>query len=263
MCEHDPYVVRRYAATEAIATSTGQDDAGLFELNFRDERYLPFEFAGAVSRWRIELPPDNNQFDMDTLSDFVMNLNYTSREGGHELRVKASESSRLYLPGGGIRFFDIRHEFSDLWRTVLRVNVEHLGDHRHRDFPLHFRRSMFPFLTGHRKVCIVRLCLFVKLADAVCPGQSLCVEYFPKGVKHERCDDEKRAAVLVSGLDVPGLYQGFVDVRLNAVKSREEAPPRDSACLRFPRDLGCVEQAFFLCAYEAMPECDPCAKCCC
>ena len=33
----------------AIATSTAQSDAGVFEFNFRDERYMPFEGAGAVS----------------------------------------------------------------------------------------------------------------------------------------------------------------------------------------------------------------------
>ena len=44
--KEDPRIVKRYGATEAIATSTGQNDAGLFELNFRDERYLPFEYAG-------------------------------------------------------------------------------------------------------------------------------------------------------------------------------------------------------------------------
>ena len=27
----------------AIAVSTGQNDSGVFELNFRDERYVPFE----------------------------------------------------------------------------------------------------------------------------------------------------------------------------------------------------------------------------
>ncbi len=63
--------MKRYGATEAIATSTGQNDAGLFELNFRDERYLPFEYAGAVSRWRIELPIETNAFDIDTVSDLI------------------------------------------------------------------------------------------------------------------------------------------------------------------------------------------------
>jgi Tc toxin complex TcA C-terminal TcB-binding domain len=39
----------------ALATSTAQSDPGLFELSFRDERYLPFEYAGAISEWAIEL----------------------------------------------------------------------------------------------------------------------------------------------------------------------------------------------------------------
>src|SRR5262249_23059622 len=42
----------------AIATSGAQADSGLFELSFRDERYLPFEGAGAISRWMIELQTD-------------------------------------------------------------------------------------------------------------------------------------------------------------------------------------------------------------
>jgi hypothetical protein len=49
----DPRMVRRYAATEAVATSSGQNDSRMFQLSFNDERYLPFEFHGAVSRWRI------------------------------------------------------------------------------------------------------------------------------------------------------------------------------------------------------------------
>src|SRR6185295_686313 len=75
-CHCDPRIVRQYGAREAIATSTGQNDSGLFELSFRDERYLPFEYLGAVSRWRIELPRDNNFFDMDALTDVVFTMNY-------------------------------------------------------------------------------------------------------------------------------------------------------------------------------------------
>lgn len=269
MCEHDPYVVRTYAATEAIATSTGQDDSGLFELNFSDERYLPFEFAGAISRWRIELPPENNQFDMDTLSDFIMNLSYTSREGGHELRAKATASSRLRLPGGGIRFFDVRHEFPDLWRTVLLADDGGAerpgrGAHHHRDFPLRLRRAMFPFLAGRRGVCVVRLRLLVRLAGA-CPGRSLCVEYLPPGAAaaaREHRDDGRVAVTLVAGRELPGLYQGFVDVHLGTVDARGAALG-DSACLRFPRELAHVEQFFILCDYEAVSENDRCSKCCC
>ena len=37
---------------DAIVTSTAQNDAGLFEPTLRDERYLPFEGAGAISTWQ-------------------------------------------------------------------------------------------------------------------------------------------------------------------------------------------------------------------
>ena len=41
----DPRFVDNLAAIQSIATSGGQNDSGLFELNFRDDRYLPFEYA--------------------------------------------------------------------------------------------------------------------------------------------------------------------------------------------------------------------------
>ena len=42
----------------AIAVGSVEDENGVFELNFHDERYLPFEGAGAISKWRLELPKD-------------------------------------------------------------------------------------------------------------------------------------------------------------------------------------------------------------
>ena len=44
-----------FSAIESVAISHGQNDSGLFELNFNDERYLPFEGAGAISRWKLKL----------------------------------------------------------------------------------------------------------------------------------------------------------------------------------------------------------------
>lgn len=95
--------MKEFGVCESIATSSGQGDTGLFELTFHDERYLPFEFSGAVSRWRIELPQENNQFELDTLTDVVMALNYTSRDGGGRLRQAANEVAQRNLPGAGWR----------------------------------------------------------------------------------------------------------------------------------------------------------------
>ena len=55
-------------AIQSIVTSSAQNDSGLFEVDLRDERRLPFEGAGAISTWRIELPNDIPQFDFETRS---------------------------------------------------------------------------------------------------------------------------------------------------------------------------------------------------
>src|SRR5262249_39634865 len=45
-------VLRSFSRTQSIATSTAQNDSGMFDVNFHDERTLPFEGAGvADSNW--------------------------------------------------------------------------------------------------------------------------------------------------------------------------------------------------------------------
>ena len=53
---NDERFVYNVGTIQSIATSTGQSDSGMFELNFRDERYLPFEGTGAIGTWQLELP---------------------------------------------------------------------------------------------------------------------------------------------------------------------------------------------------------------
>ena len=48
-----------FGSLQSIVTSSAQSDSGLFETNLRDERYLPFENAGAISEWF----PDGNRSD--------------------------------------------------------------------------------------------------------------------------------------------------------------------------------------------------------
>ncbi|KAB5542517.1 insecticidal toxin complex protein [Coniochaeta sp. 2T2.1] len=133
MCPKDPNIWTRYAGTEAIATSAGQNDSGLFELNFNDPRYLPFEYTGAVSRWRIELPLENNQFDFDSLSDLVMHVNFTAREGGTAFAKQSNAIAQRHVPGDGIRFIDIRHEMPEAWNVVRKDFVCEACQHGEKD----------------------------------------------------------------------------------------------------------------------------------
>ena len=123
----DPRFREEIAAIQSIATSNGQNDHGMFELNFRDERYLPFEGAGAISRWHIKLNKDFPEFDFSTVSDVVIHLNYTAREGGELLRSKAVEEFNKKMNDmalaesrrGLYRVFDLKHEYSDKWYKFL------------------------------------------------------------------------------------------------------------------------------------------------
>ncbi len=117
-----------FGTIQSIATSHGQNDSGMFELNFRDERYLPFEGAGAISTWRIELPKKFRQFDYDTISDAIIHLKYTAREGGELLGQKATENLKKALneiisssrETGLARLFSLRHEFPSEWQRFIR-----------------------------------------------------------------------------------------------------------------------------------------------
>lgn len=89
---NDERFVYNVGSIQSIAASNAQNDNGLFELNFKDERYLPFEGCGAVGSWRLELPQNVRQFNYNTISDVILHVKYTAREGGSSLRDLAETS---------------------------------------------------------------------------------------------------------------------------------------------------------------------------
>ena len=70
----DTRFVDYFGTIQSIVTSSGSNDTGMFETNLRDERFLPFEGAGAESTWKLELPATFRQFDYDTVSDVILHL---------------------------------------------------------------------------------------------------------------------------------------------------------------------------------------------
>jgi hypothetical protein len=142
-----------FGAVQSIVTSTGQNDGGLFEPNLRDERYLPFEGAGVISEWHLEMPNDFRTFDYDTISDVILHIRYTAREGGGQLRQQATEELRVALnalrhstgPDGLARLFSLRHDFPNAFHRLLNPSA---GEEQETEFGL--TRQHFPyFLTGH------------------------------------------------------------------------------------------------------------------
>lgn len=128
-----------YGSAQSIATSTGQNDAGVFDVSLRDDRYLPFERRGVISSWRIQLPflsPPGvssapavfRPFDLRTLSDVLITLRYTAREGGDAMRAAVQEEMTAKLlktvsivesQNGLAKLVSLRHDFPTAWFRFL------------------------------------------------------------------------------------------------------------------------------------------------
>jgi hypothetical protein len=105
----EPNKAVSHMPVQSIATSTAQNDSGVFDLTFRDERYLPFEGAGAESSWRFSLPTTFKAFDYGTISDLLLHVRYTAREGGEALRDAALRA--VPLEGDFVHLLSLKQDF--------------------------------------------------------------------------------------------------------------------------------------------------------
>jgi hypothetical protein len=157
----DTRFIENSIPVKAIAASNAQNDSGMFELSFRDERYLPFEGAGAISEWSLELfsdLPANNpdpgnpdfgrplrQFDYGAIADAILHVKYTAREDAGMFKNGAVAHLRDYFSQDGaapsIRLFNLRQEFPTQWHRFLNPTNPANGN----VFELEMARSLFPF----------------------------------------------------------------------------------------------------------------------
>ena len=155
-----------FGSLQAIVTSTGQNDSGLFETNLRDERYLPFEGSGVVSDWQLELPAnpskgDPQQFDYETIADVILHLRYTARAGGGLLRNGAVTNLKSNIEEAqttaSIRLFSLRHEFPSEWAKFKSVQ---LAGNSRAELRLTLTAEHYPFWSKGRLGVVRRLDLF-------------------------------------------------------------------------------------------------------
>ena len=94
------------SAAQTIVTSSAQNDSGMFDApNLRDDRYLPFEGAGVIGRWHLELLGSPRQFDYDTIADLILTIRYTARAGAPAAKV--SQEVEAWLKANSVRLFSI------------------------------------------------------------------------------------------------------------------------------------------------------------
>jgi hypothetical protein len=119
----DPRFVDFSGAVQSVVTSSATSDSGMFETNLRDDRFLPFENAGAISTWNLSLP-DIPSFDYGTITDVILHVRYTARDGGEQLAGDARRELRQLPPAAtnpgdpnpmSAVLIDLRHDFPTEW----------------------------------------------------------------------------------------------------------------------------------------------------
>ncbi|HEY3437352.1 MAG TPA: hypothetical protein VGK35_06665 [Actinotalea sp.] len=133
-------------AIQSIVTSTAQNDSGMFETNLRDDRYLPFEGAGAISTWRLELPNDLPQFDFESISDVILHLRYTARTAGQLAAPAISHLTDDVLtdPENLVQLFCLNYDFGDAWHAFAAATTDAT-----RRLQASVKADMFPYWLTH------------------------------------------------------------------------------------------------------------------
>ena len=143
----------------------------MFEFNFRDERYLPFERAGAISEWDIELSTETELRSVRLLDNFRRDshLNYTAREKGGPFKEKATSDTKNFIANAAdlteqplAQMFSMKHEFPTEWNRFLHPSA--VGAEQILSFSI--GKERLPFFVQDRDIVIEKIDLFARCTQA-------------------------------------------------------------------------------------------------
>ena len=152
-----------FGAADVIVTSGGTNDGGMFETNLRDERFLPFEGAGAISTWNLSLPSQLRSFDYTTISDVILHIRYTARQAGDPLAAQATKELTGMLDTAGQSsqavLFCLRYDFPTEWSAFVNGTG---------NFTVTLAKQFFPYaVQSARTLTVDGLTLYAESAGAV------------------------------------------------------------------------------------------------
>jgi hypothetical protein len=125
-----------------------------------------------VSAWRLELPRTFRQFDYRTISDAIVHIRYTARDGGEPLRKAAVDSLTAALKAmeldqgkvGLFRSFTGRTQFPDGWQRFLAKPPDEAGPQR---LELLLTADRFATFVADRQLKVDSAVVFVVLEKGV------------------------------------------------------------------------------------------------
>jgi hypothetical protein len=166
----DPRFADSFGAIQSIVTSGAQNDSGLFETNLRDERYLPFEGAGVIGTWQLKMPSEFRQFDYETISDVILHIRYTSRDGGVEMKDAATTHLGQQIDAaeaaGMVRLFSVRQEFPSAWAKFKATEIDGNAV-KTAELSLDLRAEHYPFWSQGRLKSVLKAEIFARVDAGV------------------------------------------------------------------------------------------------
>ncbi len=153
----DPRFVDYFGSVETVVTSGSTNDSGMFETNLHDDRFLPFEGAGAQSTWSLSLPDPLRPFDYTTISDVILHIRYTARDGGTALAAQATKELQAILSAasqsGLALLFSLRYDFPTEWSAFVNGSG---------DYTVTLLKQYFPFVVQGINLVIDGLAVYAR-----------------------------------------------------------------------------------------------------
>lgn len=122
----------------------------------------------------MQLPgnPSNSdplQFDYDTISDVIIHIRYTAREGGELLKSVAKANLNAQIDAaqtvGSVRLFSLRHEFPTEWTRFKNVKIE--GETSNAEITFKIRNEHFPYWSKSRLESINEIVFYTKNSTGI------------------------------------------------------------------------------------------------
>jgi hypothetical protein len=194
----DPRFAYDYAAVpQKIALGNAQDDPGLFvnsiSGNITDQRYLPFENAGAVTSWHFEMPEATNEIDLSTVGDVMLHLYYTALDGGGAFQQTVQNNNAANVPASGVRIFSAQNDFQSAWQAFLAPATAPAN----QVLTLNISPAKFPPWTRGKTISVTRLTVitvswpaavsFVLVPQAPLPGAAVTLNPVPHATEPNVC----------------------------------------------------------------------------
>ena len=102
---------------EVISFTSPVNATGVFDADLQPDMLLPFEATGVDTSWTLELPPQGNTFDLSTIADVLVTIDYTALED-LDYRATVIRALNADRTRHADRIFSLRTQYPDAWYTL-------------------------------------------------------------------------------------------------------------------------------------------------